>query len=135
MDRKTTTALAVAATALTAAGSASAESWFPFFVVPSGVVMIDRDSIVRRMGHVSARLESTFPQPQRISRSGRIFSYTKTIDQVDIDCGAEVYKNVSRDLYSSDGVQAVSINDADNPIVVRPKSVQAALVTAYCRKE
>ena len=133
MDRKATTALAVTVTALAAAGAARAENWLPFFVVPSGVVMIDRDSIIKRAGHVSARLESTFPQPQRISRNGRILSYTKTIDQVDVDCGAEVYKNISRDLYSGDGLQAVSINEADNPMIVPPNSVQAALVKAYCK--
>lgn len=126
-------ALAVAAAAMAAAGGASAESWLPFFVIPSGVIMIDHDSIDRRTGHVSARLESTFPRPQRISRNGRVFDYVKTIDRVDVDCKAEVYKNVSRDLYSSDGQQAMSINEADNPVVILPHTPQAALVTAYCR--
>jgi hypothetical protein len=133
MDRKTTTVLAVAAAALAAAGGADAESWLPFFVIPSGVILIDHDSIVRRPGQVSARLESTFPRPQRISRNGRVFDYIKTIDQVEVDCKAEVYKNVSRDLYSSDGQEAVSINEADNPMVIQPHTAQAALVTAYCQ--
>jgi hypothetical protein len=133
MDRKTTTAIAAAAAILAPAGSASAENWAPFFVIPSGVVMIDRDSIERTGGHVSVRLESTSPGPQRISRNGRIFDYLKTIDRVDIDCKAEVYKNISRDLFSGDGLEALSINEADNPLMVRPNSVQAAVVKAFCR--
>ncbi|MDB5458985.1 MAG: hypothetical protein JWO72_726 [Caulobacteraceae bacterium] len=117
---------------LLSAGAAAAENWFPFFVIPNGVVYLDHDSVVRRSGHVSARLESTFPAPQRISRNGQVFAYVKTIDLVDIDCKAEVYKNVSRDLYTGDGAMALSINESDNPLRIPPKSAQAALITAYC---
>ena len=114
------------------ATAATAENWQPFFIIPNGVIMLDRDSVTRTRGHVSARLESTYPQPQRINRNGRIYTYEKAVDRVDIDCAAQVYKNVSRDLYG-DGVQALSLNEADNPMVVTPNTPQAAVSTAFCR--
>jgi hypothetical protein len=130
--RTTMAAMLSGGALLLSAGGAAAENWFPFFVIPNGVVLLDHDSVVRRQGKVSARLESTFPSPQRINRNGQVFSYVKTIDLVDIDCKAAVYTNISRDLYSSDGAMALSINESNNPMRIAPKSAQAALVTAYC---
>ena len=123
-----------AGAALAAGGDARAEDWRPFFVVPGGVIMLDHDSVSLGGGRVTARLESTFPKPQGLSRNGRIYAYVKTIDRVEVDCAAAVYRNISRDLYGKDGLEALSINEADNPQMVAKGSAQAAMITAYCRK-
>ncbi len=120
------------AAALAAAGSACAENWQTFFVIPAGNVLLDRDSLQKTSGHVLARLESTFPQPQGLSRNGAIFSYVKTIDRVDVDCRARIYINISRDLYSDDGQRALSLNEQNSPIPITEGTVQMALLKAFC---
>jgi hypothetical protein len=132
MTKAMTAALVIGAATLAAAGGAAAENWMPFFVIRAGTVLIDHDSVSRRLGHVSARLESTFPQPQKIRHDGRVFSYVKTIDSVDVDCHAQVYINITRNLYSDDGLMQLSLNEQDNPIMVLPDTAQAALITAFC---
>ena len=132
MTKAMTAAMVIGAAALAAAGGASAESWIPFFVVPAGTVLLDHDSVSRRPGHVSARLESTFPQPQQIRRNGQIFTYVKAIDSVDVDCSARVYMNITRNLYTDSGLMQLSLNEQDNPILVLPGTAQAALITAFC---
>jgi hypothetical protein len=132
MTKAMTAALAIGAAALAAAGGAAAENWIPFYVIPAGAVLLDHDSVSRRLGHVSARLESTFPHSQQIRNSGKVFTYVKAIDSVDVDCHARVYINVTRNLYSSDGLMQLSLNEQDNPIMVVPNSAQAALITAFC---
>ena len=132
MTKARTAAFVIGAAALAAAGGAWAENWVPFFVIPAGTVLIDRDSVSRRPGHLSARLESTFPQPQQIRNGGKVFTYIKAIDSVDVDCSARVYMNVTRNLYSGDGLMQLSLNEQDNPIMVLPGTAQAALITAFC---
>jgi hypothetical protein len=94
--------------------------------------LIDHDSVSHRLGHISARLESNFPQPQQIRNNGKVFIYTKTIDSVDVDCKARVYMKVTRNLYSSDGLMQLSLNEQDNAIMVLPNTAPAALITAFC---
>ena len=118
--------------ALTAAGAASAENWVTFFITPAGVIYLDHDSLTRRDGFVSARLESTFPEPQKLNRNGRIIVYVKAIDRIELDCKARVYKNVSRDLYTATGLMQLSLNEQDNPIHVTANSPQEALIKAFC---
>jgi len=132
MTKAMTAALVIGAAALAAAGGASAENWIPFFVIPAGTVLLDHDSVSRRPGHVSARLESTFPQPQQIRRNGLVFTYVKAIDSVDVDCSARVYMNITRNLYTDSGLMQLSLNEQDNPILVLPGTAQAALITAFC---
>jgi hypothetical protein len=132
MAKAMTAALLIGAVALAAAGGAWAENWIPFFVIPAGTVLIDHDSVSRRLGHVSARLESTFPQAQQIRHDGRVFTYIKAIDSVDLDCHARVYINITRDLFSGDGLMQLSLNEQDNPIRVLENSPQAALIKAFC---
>jgi hypothetical protein len=132
MIKAMTAALVIGAAALAAAGGASAENWISFFVIPAGTVLLDHDSVSRRLGHVSARLESTFPQPQQIRNHGKIFTYVKAIDSVDVDCSARVYMNITRNLYGGDGLMALSLNEQDNPVMVLPGTAQAALITAFC---
>jgi len=121
------------AVAIAAAGAARAESWVVFLVAPQGVIYIDHDSISKRAGHVSARLESTFPKPQALKRDGRIILYIKTIDQVDVDCAARVYRNISRDLYTDTGLMQLSLNQQADPLQVTDNSPQDGLIKAYCR--
>jgi hypothetical protein len=118
--------------ALMAPSAALAENWVNFLILPEGVIYVDHDSIDRREGHVSARLESTFPTQQRINSGGRIFTYLRVVDRVDVDCKARVYRNVSRDLYSDVGVEVLSLYE-DNPQPVTEQSPQEAMIKAYCR--
>ena len=123
---------ALALAALAAPSAALAENWFPFFIVPAGVVYLDRDSIIRRQGHVVARTEATYPSPQQIKRFGRTYVYVKAVNLLDLDCSRLVFMYEGRDLFTADGVMTVSINEADNPIPITPKSAESALVAAYC---
>ena len=131
---KTLAAVLAAGATLAAAGGAVAENWYAFYVVPSGVAYVDKDSLVFRPGHVSARIQSTFPTPQRLVRSGQVFTYNKSRDMVDVDCEAQVYRFVSRDLFSDAGLEQLSINDADNPVMIQDNTPQAALAKAFCPK-
>jgi hypothetical protein len=129
---KTVLKLALALAALAAPSAALAENWFPFFMIPAGVVYLDKDSVVRRNGHVIARTEATYPEPQQLKRAGRTYAYVKAINLIDLDCSRLVYMYEGRDLYSSLGVLIVSINEGDNPIPVVAKTVESALSAAYC---
>jgi hypothetical protein len=131
---KTLAAVLTAGAALTAAGGAVAENWYPFYIVPSGVAYVDKDSLVFRPGHVSARIQSTFPQPQQVMRDGQVFTYTKSNDLVDIDCEAHVYRFLSRDLYNDSGLEQLSINESDDVLMIADKTPQAVLAKAYCPK-
>lgn len=126
------TALAAGACVLGVAGAACAENWVAFYIIPAGVVFLDQDSVTRRPGFVSARLESTFPEPQNLKRNGQIFTYVKTIDRVELDCKARVYRNVTRDLYTDTGLMQLSLHDEDDLVPVVTKSAQGALVKAFC---
>jgi len=125
-------ALAAGLAVLTGPGAALAENWYAFYIVPSGVSYVDKDSVVLRPGHVSARVESTFPEPQQLQRNGKIVVYTKSKDLMDIDCAARVYRFVSRDLYTEEGVMQASVNEANNPILIREDTPPAVLAKAYC---
>ena len=131
---KTLAAILAAGAALAVAGGAIAENWYAFYVVPSGVAYVDKDSLVFRPGHVTARIQSTFPEPQRVMRFGQMFTYTKSKDMVDIDCLAQVYRFLSRDLYSDAGLEQLSINDSDNVLMIADRTPQAVLAKAYCPK-
>ena len=121
-------ALAIAALA----GPAFAENWYPYFMVPSGVAYVDKDSIIFRDGHVTARTESTFPKPQSLQRDGKIFVFTKAKDLVDIDCVANVYRYVGRDLYNDSGIQQLSINASDDPMRIGDNTPEDVLAKALC---
>ncbi len=131
---KTLAALMTAGAALAGAGHAAAENWYAFYMVPAGVAYVDKDSLVFRPGHVSARIQSTFPGPQRLLKYGQVFTYTKSKDMVDIDCGAQVYRFLSRDLYSEAGAEQLSVNEADDVYMILDKTPQSALAKAYCPK-
>ena len=131
---KTLAAVAAAGAALATAGGAVAENWYAFYIVPSGIAYVDKDSLVFRPGHVTARIQSTFPGPQRVLRFGQVFTYTKSKDMVDIDCQAQVYRFLSRDLYNDSGLEQLSINDADDVLRIMEKTPQAVLAKAYCPK-
>ena len=131
---KTVLKFVLALAGLAAPSAALAENWFPFFIIPAGVVYLDRDSIIRRFDHVVARTEATYPNPQQIKRFGRVYTYVKAVNLIDLDCPRLVFMYESRDLYDSNGVMTVSINQADEPIPVTPKTAEAALVAGYCPK-
>ena len=63
-----------------------------------------------------------------------MFTYTKSKDMVDIDCQAQVYRFLSRDLYNDSGLEQLSINDADDVLRIMEKTPQAVLAKAYCPK-
>jgi hypothetical protein len=120
--------------ALAAATSGQAENWFAFYIVPSGVAYVDKDSIILRPGHVSAKVQSTFPAPQRLQKEGRTIVYTKAIDDIDIDCKARVYRFLYRDLYDDSGRQQTTISDPDNVMLIQDRTPQDRLAIAYCPK-
>jgi hypothetical protein len=125
-------AAAGASLALTTA--ARAETWYNFYMVPQGVAFVDMDSIIRRPGHITARVQSTFPQPQRLAKNGQIIVYTKSVDMMDVDCRARVYRYLNRDLMNDAGQQLTSVNDADNPILIQDHTPQDVLAKAFCPK-
>ena len=126
-----TLALAVTLTVVT---GAEAENWYNFYMVRQGVAFVDMDSIIRRPGHVSARIQSTFPEPQHLQKNGQILTYTKSIDMIDIDCKARVYRFLNRDLMNDAGQTQTSVNEADNPMLVQNNTPQAVLAKAFCPK-
>jgi hypothetical protein len=113
-------------------GAALAENWYAFYIMPSGITYVDKDSVVLRPGHVAARLESSFPGPQQLQQNGKIFVYSKSKDQMDIDCTARVYRFLARDLYTDTGVMETSVSDANNPMLIQEGTAPAALAAAYC---
>jgi hypothetical protein len=129
---KTLAAVLAAGAALATAGGAVAENWYAFYIVPSGLTYVDKDSLVFRPGHVTARIQSNFPGPQRLLKYGQVFTYTKSKDMVDIDCEAQVFRYLSRDLYSDAGLEQLSINEADDVLRIANHTPQAALAKAYC---
>lgn len=120
--------------ALMLATAARAENWYNFYMAPQGVSFVDMDSIIRRPGHVSARVQSTFPEPQRLAKNGQIIIYTKSVDMIDVDCKARVYRFLNRDLMNEAGQQLTSVNDADNPILIQDRTLQDVLAKAFCPK-
>ena len=134
MPKTITCLLAGAAIATFAAGGASAENWYPFYTRPGGASYLDKDSVILRPGHVSVRMESSYPDPQRLLRKGKVFVYKQAKDLLDIDCKANVYRLIARDLYSEEGVMQISINEADDPLMILADSPQAALAAAYCQR-
>ncbi len=124
--------LAVGA-ALVATG-ARAENWFAFYVVPAGVAYVDTDSIIRRPGHISAKIQSTFPEPQRLQKGGKVLVYTKSVDDIEIDCKARVYRFLYRDLFDDTGRQQTTVSNPDEVMMVQDRTPQDRLAAAYCPK-
>ena len=132
MSKANIAAVTAGLMALTGPSVALAENWYAFYIVPSGTSFVDKDSVILRPGHVSARVESTFPGPQQLQQNGQILVYSKSKDLMDIDCAARVYRFLARDLYTNDGVMQTSINEANNPILIQEGTPPAVLATAYC---
>jgi len=127
-------ASAAAVAALGLATAARAENWYNFYMVPQGVAFVDMDSIIRRPGQISAKIQSTFPEPQHLQKNGQILTYTKSIDTIQIDCKARVYRFMSRDLMDNAGKEQTSISDPDNVMLIRDKTPQDILAKAFCPK-
>jgi hypothetical protein len=123
-----------AALATALATGVRAENWYNFYMVPQGVAFVDMDSIIRRPGHITARVQSTFPEPQRLAKDGQVITYTKSVDMIDVDCRARVYRYLNRDLMNDAGQQLTSVNDADNPILIRDHTAEDVLAKAFCPK-
>ncbi len=117
-------ALLAAGATLGLTTAAQAENWYAFYMVPMGVAYVDKDSIIYRPGHVSAKVQSTFPEPQHLARNGQVLTYSKSVDTIDIDCKALVYRNVARDLYTDAGQQQASVSEADDPRIIIARSPQ-----------
>lgn len=132
---KAITALGAAGAVLALATAAQAENWYNFYMVPQGVAFVDMDSIIRRPGHVSAKIQSTFPEPQHLQKNGQILTYTKSIDMIDVDCRARVYRFLNRDLMNDAGQHQTSVNEADNPVMIQDNTPQAVLAKAFCPKD
>lgn len=127
-------AMMAAGAALAIAGGAFAENWYAFYIVPSGVAYVDKDSLVFRPGHVTARIQSSYPGPQRLLKNGQVFTYAKSKDLLDIDCAASVYRFLFRDLLNAAGVEQISVNETDDIHRIEDDTPQAALAKAYCPK-
>lgn len=127
-------ALLAACAGLCVATAAQAENWYAYYMVPQGVSYVDKDSIIRRPGHVSAKVQSTFPRPQRLEKNGRFYIYTKTVDTIDIDCSALVYRYLERALFNEAGQQQTSVNEADNPQMIVDRTPQDVLAKGFCPK-
>lgn len=132
MSKANIAAMAAGFAVLTGPGAALAENWYAFYIVPSGVTYVDKDSVVLRPGHVAARVESTYPAPQQLQKNGKVFVYTKSKDLMDIDCAASVYRFLARDLYTDSGLMQTSVSDADNPLLIRDDTAPAVLAKTYC---
>ena len=114
--------------------AAQAENWYAFYMVPQGVAYVDKDSIIYRPGHVSAKIQSTFPDPQHLLKAGQVITYNKAVDTLDIDCKAKVYRFLGRDLYDETGKAQTSVNESDDPIRIKDETPQAVLAKAFCPK-
>jgi hypothetical protein len=126
--------LAAAGAALGLATAAQAENWYNFYMVPQGTAFVDMDSIIRRPGHVSAKVQSTFPETQHLQKAGQILTYTKSLDLIDIDCKASVYRFLQRTLMNAAGEYQTTISDPDNPSLIQDHTPQAVLAKAFCPK-
>ena len=131
---KAITAVLAAGAALGLAPAAQAENWYAFYMVPAGVAYVDKDSIIYRPGHVSAKIQSTFPEPQHLLKSGQVITYIRTVDTLDIDCKAKVYRFLGRDLFDETGTAQTSVNESDDPIRIQDKTPQGVLAKAYSPK-
>ena len=131
---KAITVVLTAGAALGLGTMAQAENWYAFYMVPAGVAYVDKDSIIYRPGHVSAKIQSTFPEPQHLLRAGQIITYNKTVDTLDIDCKAKVYRFLGRDLFDDTGKAQTSVNESDEPYRIQDKSPQGVLAKAFCPK-
>jgi hypothetical protein len=126
--------LAAAGAVLGLATAAQAENWYNFYMVPQGVAFVDMDSIIRRPGHITARIQSTFPEPQHLAKGGQIITYTKSLDMIDIDCRAGVYRFLQRNLMNDAGQEETSVNEAENPVLIQARTPQDVLAKAFCPK-
>ena len=127
-------AVLAACATLGLAAAAQAEDWYAFYMVPQGVAFVDKDSLIYRPGHISARIQSTFPEPQHLLRFGQVITYKKSIDVIDIDCKAQVYRFLGRDLFDDQGQEQMAINDADDPKRIGDHTPQQVLAKAFCKK-
>lgn len=118
--------------AFAAAAPAFAENWYPFYMVPSGVAYVDKDSVIIRPGHVAARTEASFPEPKSVQREGQTYTFTRSKDLIDIDCAANVFRYVGRDLYNDAGVLVLAVNEADNPLLIANGSPEGVLAKSLC---
>lgn len=122
------------ALALCLAGAAHAENWFAFYMIPQGVAYVDKDSIIFRPGHVSARVQSTYPRPQQLQKGGQIITFSKSVDTLDIDCKADVYRFVSRTVFNDAGQEQVTVSEEGDVFPILERSQQDVLEKAYCPK-
>lgn len=127
-------AVLAAGAALGLATAAQAENWYAFYMAPQGVAYVDKDSIIYRPGHVSAKIQSTFPDPQHLLKAGQVITYNKTVDTLDIDCKAKVYRFLGRDLYDDAGKAQTSVDQSGDPVRIQDKSPQGVLAKAFCPK-
>ena len=126
--------LAGGCAALGLATAAQAENWYAYYMMPLGVAYVDKDSIIHRPGHLSAKIQSVFPEPQRLARNGEVFVYTKSIDLIDIDCKVLVYRYLARNLLNDSGQEQTSISDPDNVQMIVDRSPQDVLAKGFCPK-
>jgi hypothetical protein len=133
--RWTITAISAAGLTLAGVSAAHAENWYAFYMTPQGAAYVDKDSVIFRPGHVSARVQSTFPQPVGVDKGDHMLVYTHVLDTIDIDCKAGVYRFVARDLYNDAGDPHMTISQPDNPALIQDRSIQDVLAKAYCPKK
>ena len=132
---RTLAVMLLAGAAWACATAALAEDWYAFYMVPSGVAYVDKDSVIHRPGHVSAKVQSSFPEPQRLQKDGRVLTYDKAVDTIDIDCRARVYRFLTRDLYNAAGQKQTSISEADDARLIQARTPEDVLAKAYCPKD
>ena len=115
-----------------AATGVQAEDWYAFYMKPQGVAYVDKDSIIRRPGQVSAKVQSSFPQPERLVKAGQVFIYSKAIEMIDVDCKARVYRYLERDLMNDAGQEQTTVSDPDHVLPIVDGTPQDVLAKAFC---
>jgi hypothetical protein len=123
--------LALLAVAALAPGSSRArgdEHWEPFFMVPAGLISVDRNSLARDDDRVQLTFELWYEHPPSV-HADRL-DYLRS--NVRLGCRTRTYTVLSERYYNMAGRQ-VAANLSPSPAQSPPKgSFASALISAHC---
>lgn len=124
-------AIAGLVTALLAPGpvlAAGDEHWEPFFMVPAGLISVDRNSVTRDDERVQLTFELWYEHPAA-SKDGKL-DYLRS--SVRLGCRGRTYATLSERYYDMAGRQ-VAANLKSSPPTTPPKGTfESALISAHC---
>jgi hypothetical protein len=122
--------LALAALAPASSRAGGDEHWEPFFMVPDGLITVDRNSVTRNDDRVQLTFELWYEHPPSV-RDDKL-DYMRS--NVRLGCRGRTYVVLTERYYDMAGRQVVANLKPSPPQTPAKGSFASALISAHCRE-